>query len=248
MKTIYTLAITFAVLLTSCGKAHTSASADDDASTEPEATSHVTPANLEFYETYPIENIADKIQSLTIDPQLLSVDAPISEIFVEFMPAPSLPIIGNALPGDTARINNIFAYASQMNLLPPDMKPMWTARPNYDYARSGNATYSLLALRTCKGQPALDGSAISDVSVDKSPQMGPVINLSMTKEGAKRWERITQNNIGFPIAMAIDGKVYSYPTVNSVIEGGKSQITGDFSEDEARDLAARLRARSVKRH
>ncbi len=66
--------------------------------------------------------------------------------------------------------------------------------------------------------------------------------MTMNSEGAREWGRLTQANIGHPIAIVLDEQVYSYPNIRTAIEGGRSQITGDFTVDEAQDLANVLKS------
>ena len=91
------------------------------------------------------------------------------------------------------------------------------------------------------GRAALGGEVINAAKVEHnkwSPE--PVIDLSMNAEGAKCWQYLTRDNVGKSIGIVVDGQLYSYPTVMCEIECGRSQITGNFTEEEAADLANML--------
>ena len=103
-------------------------------------------------------------------------------------------------------------------------------------------TYQLIALKTNNGKAALDGSCVINASSDYDQLQGNVVSMTMNSEGAREWGRLTQANIGHPIAIVLDEQVYSYPNIRTAIEGGRSQITGDFTVDEAQDLANVLKS------
>ncbi len=103
-------------------------------------------------------------------------------------------------------------------------------------------TYQLIALRTANGAPALDGSCVVSASSDFEQMQGNVVSITMNSDGARDWARITQRNIGHPVAIVLDELVYSYPNIRTAIEGGRSQITGDFTVEEAQDLANVLKS------
>ena len=105
-----------------------------------------------------------------------------------------------------------------------------------------NFGYPLYALRTSGGKPALDGKAVSDASANYDNLRGNEVSMRMNPEGARAWARITAANINRQVAIVLDDQVYSAPNVNSVIEGGQSSITGDFTLDEAKDLSNVLKS------
>ena len=102
--------------------------------------------------------------------------------------------------------------------------------------------YQLVALKTNHGEPALAGDVVVSASSDYDNFQGNVVSMTMNAEGAKKWARVTRDNIGHAVAIVLDDYVYSYPNVNQAIEGGRSQITGRFSVDEAKDLATVLKS------
>lgn len=247
MKTIITMALTFAIILAGCGKTHKATTVDDqDTDTDPLSQKTDTPAakggELAFYETYSGTQLEDALQRMATDERLLAIDTPFHQLMVEVMPYSGGPVIGTVDEADTARINRIFNDAGRLGLLPSDLKVMWSN--DAEFASVNGHGYALLALRARNNNPALDGSALTNICASYEPQWGYwTIDMTMTPQGAKRWERITKENIGRSIAIVVDGRVFSYPRVNSVIEGGRCQITSRFGEEEAKILAELIRTR-----
>ena len=153
------------------------------------------------------------------------------------------PVVGYAEVQDTARVNNILSHPQIQNILPRNMRLYWNVKP----ARGTDNTHELIAIRetTREGTAPLSGEVITDARQDFSPAGDVEINMSMNSEGARTWRRLTGDNIGQSIAIVLDGYVYSFPTVQSEIAGGRSQISGQFSVQEAQDLANILRAGSL---
>ena len=102
--------------------------------------------------------------------------------------------------------------------------------------------YDLIALKTTNGKPALSGDVITSATSDYEAMQGNYVSMNMKPEAARQWARITAANINKQVAIVLDDQVYSAPNVNSVIEGGRSQITGQFTTDEAKDLANVLKS------
>ena len=120
------------------------------------------------------------------------------------------------------------------------VKFLWSAKPVQD----GSDIYQLFAIRinTRDGAALLDGSVITDARQDFSNAGGNEISMTMNSEGARDWKRITGENVGKCVAIVLDDLVYSAPVVNGEIAGGRSSITGNFSLDEAKDLANILKS------
>jgi preprotein translocase subunit SecD len=94
-----------------------------------------------------------------------------------------------------------------------------------------------------KKQAVLSGDMLDDAKMSiggGSPQ--PYVSLTFTKEGGRRFEQLTAENVGKRLAIVLDGKIHSAPVIKSAISGGKAVIEGSFSDDEAGDLAIVLRA------
>ena len=96
---------------------------------------------------------------------------------------------------------------------------------------------------TLKSIPILDGSMLTDAKVGFSDTSSyPVINFTLNSEGAKKFGDYTGANVGKRLAIVLDNKVYSAPSINERIGGGSGQISGSFSQEEARDVAVALRS------
>lgn len=151
--------------------------------------------------------------------------------------------IGYANYADTAKINKWLRTPQIESIFPAEFKAMWTVKPSA-YIPGGN-TYELVAIKSTSrdGKAPLDGGVVTDARVQYGNKGGnPEVSMTMNAEGANIWARMTKDNIGRQIAIVLDGMIYSYPTVNSEISGGSSQITGNFDLDEAEDLANVLKS------
>ena len=150
------------------------------------------------------------------------------------------PVVGMVHYTDTARVNAMLTSNIAKQVLPRDLRLKWTVKA-IDEAGS---YYQLVALKAQRdGRASLEGDVITDARADFS-QLSAYANVSMSMnaEGAKAWQRITRDNIGTSVAIVLDGYVYSFPTVQGEIAGGNSQITGNFTVEEAKDLANTLKS------
>jgi SecD/SecF fusion protein len=147
------------------------------------------------------------------------------------------PTIGNVALQDTAAFFRYINNDVVKSALPANIKFLFGIE---EKAATGNQRYfPLYAVKTLSGseKAPLEGDAISDAS-QQYDQMGkPSINMKMNPIGAKAWARLTGKNVGRPIAIALDDIVYSAPNVNGPIEGGDSEISGNFTIEEATDMA-----------
>ncbi len=137
---------------------------------------------------------------------------------------------GWASDTDTAAVNRLLVSPVIKEYLPAGLRTYWTLKPNFE------GKYELIGVDANGNNAPLDSKVITEVSVEKEPT--PCININMNERGSKIWAGITRENIGKQIAMVLDGKVLSYPTVMSEITGGKSQITGNFTLQEMVEIAA----------
>ena len=224
-------------------------------------------ANLEFYETYTLADLVGALNNLNQQagqpakaeaaPADSTAAAPDSTKAEEAKPAPaapqgrtlaeltgfqmlaqqqgSSPVVGMVAAADTAAVNAIINSPAARNNLPADLKLAWTVKPQA--GQNGADIFSLVALRTVNGQPVLNGDVVTRASSEFDNLQGQVVSMRMNDEGARQWSRITGQNIGKAIAIVLDDQVYSYPNVNSQIDGGSSQISGRFTVEEANDLA-----------
>ena len=151
------------------------------------------------------------------------------------------PIVGLAQSKDTAQINAYFATKQVKEVLPRDLGLRWTVKA---IDKKGEI-FQLVAIKITNrdGRAPLGGDVITDARADFTQTSAYAnVSMSMNAEGSKTWARMTKDNIGKSIAIALDGYIYSFPTVNTVIEGGSSQITGNFTVEEAKDLANTLKS------
>jgi len=139
---------------------------------------------------------------------------------------------------DTARVNRMLHKVA--NTFPRDLKLAWTVKPE----KTRPEVLELVALKVTSrdGKAPLGGDAVVDARQDYDPNGRVEITMLMNPDGAKTWKRLTADNIGNQIAIVLDGYVYSAPRVNGEIPNGRSSITGDFSIEEAQDLANILKA------
>ena len=151
------------------------------------------------------------------------------------------PVVGFCAVKDTSELNNYLNDPAVMKFFPVDVKFAYTVKP-YD---TEERFIQLVALRVTNrdGKAAMDGDVVTDASQAFGQYNSSAeVSMSMNQEGAKQWKRLTAENIGKSVAIVLDGFVYSYPTVQSEISGGRSSISGDFSVNEAKDLANILKS------
>lgn len=151
------------------------------------------------------------------------------------------PCVGYALGRDTAKVNEYLSLRSVRELLPRDVKFLWSVKS----INEQTPLYELIAIKVTNrdGRAALEGDVITDARDDFEQMRGSaMVSMSMNAEGSKTWARITKDNIGKSVAIVLDNYVYSYPRVDSEITGGSSQITGNFTSAEAKDLANVLKS------
>ncbi len=203
-------------------------------------------ANLEFYETYRAEELGSSFNALlnrVANDTTLNA-APLMALLSQG--AGYGATVGYAPDAKTmAAIDEVLASAQAKSLLPSDLRLRWAVKPTVRTDANGaehNFGFALYALRANGGKAALDGKAVSDASSNYDPLRGNEVSMRMNAEGARNWARITGQNVGKQVAIVLDDKVYSAPNVNDKIEGGSSSITGDFTIEEARDLANVLKS------
>lgn len=156
--------------------------------------------------------------------------------------AQSLSHVGYASVRDTAAINQILNSSSAKQLLPRDMKLMWSAKPASGLKAKNIYELHALKVTTTTGRAPLEGDVIVDAKDEFDQNGNPVVSMQMNTEGARRWAQMTKANIGKAIAIVLDGVVYSAPRVNGEIDGGNSQISGSFTIEDTKDLANTLKS------
>ena len=211
---------------------------------------------LEFWETYELYELLSYLKQINRALPTLPLDETIEDIRVaEYKQqnplfgllnayitpdgqAMSGPAVGVVHYTDTARVMEMLTCEVAKQVLPPAVRFKWTVRPTDEEER----LYTLVALKAMRdGSATLRGDVITEAKVAHnkwSPE--PVIDITMNKEGTRCWRYMTMENIGKSIGIVVDGRLYSYPRVMCEIDGGKSQITGNFTEEEAADLANML--------
>ena len=150
------------------------------------------------------------------------------------------PLVGTVHYSDTAAVNKMLTSPIAQKYVKNDVRFRWTVKA----IDERGAYFQLIALKAqSDGTPSLEGDVITDARAEFS-QMGTAaeVSMAMNAEGAKDWQRLTKENIGKCVAIVLDGYVYSYPRVNDEIKGGRSQITGNFTVEEAKDLANTLKS------
>jgi len=151
------------------------------------------------------------------------------------------PVVGYAHSKDTAQINDYFKTKQVKETLPRDLGLRWGVKA---IDKKGEI-FQLYAIKVTNrdGHAPLGGDVITDARADFAQTSAYAnVSMSMNQEGSKTWARMTKDNIGKSIAIALDGYIYSAPTVNGEITGGSSQITGNFTVEEAKDLANTLKS------
>ncbi len=216
-------------------------------------------ANLEFWETY---SLAETMPSLTaLDKRLAGADNdttaadsaktkaaksvaeqhPLLSKLVQVQGMqPTNCVVGYATAKDTAAINRMIQSDAAKALLPIDLKLAWGVK-----SASGMKAnvFELYALRAVNGQPSMQGDVIADAKDEFEQQYHrPIVSMTMTTSGARDWAALTKKNLKKCVAIVLDGYVYSAPVVQSEITGGNSQISGNFTTDDTRDLANVLKS------
>lgn len=154
-----------------------------------------------------------------------------------------LSVVGYASVRDTAAVNKIIYSAVAKQILPTNLRLLWSAKPA-DGIQAKNF-YELHAIKvtTTNGRAPLEGDVVTDAKDQFNNVSGqPEVSMSMNTDGARRWAALTKANTGRAIAIVLDGSVYSAPRVNGEISGGQSSISGNFTIEDTKDLANTLKS------
>ncbi|SFT75816.1 SecD/SecF fusion protein [Algoriphagus locisalis] len=146
---------------------------------------------------------------------------------------------------DTMAINRIIKNEDYKNLLPRDIKLLWGVKPFE--AEDGSETLELFAIKTERGteEAPLEGDVVTDARQALDQTSRPAVSMQMNADGARKWRKLTAENIGRRIAVVLDDYVYTAPVVNGEIPSGQSEISGNFTLQEAQDLANILKSGSL---
>ncbi|WP_209331337.1 protein translocase subunit SecDF [Lunatimonas salinarum] len=142
---------------------------------------------------------------------------------------------------DTLAINRILSREDVRSILPRDIRLLWSVKPQ----RADNMELlELHAIKAPRGseQAPLEGDVITDARQSYDQASRPAVSMQMNADGARRWRKLTADNIGRRIAVVLDDYVYTAPTVQGEIPSGQSEITGNFTIEEAKDLANILKS------
>lgn len=199
-------------------------------------------ANLEFYEMYNLNELTEGLRK--------AYEAEGGALAGLLSPSQyNSPMIGYARAKDKDAVMAIFNSPEVKAALPNNLKLAWSNKAlKPDQVGGAKDIFTLVALRTDidpethEQRPRMNGDNIVDASTDFDAMRGQTVNMRMNPEGARQWAAVTRANVGKPVAIVLDDVVYSYPTINTVIEGGSSEITGDFTVQEAQDLANVLKS------
>jgi SecD/SecF fusion protein len=211
-------------------------------------------ANLEFYEVYLGSEIGADLGAFEAAYNALdTVGHGVDFRALGIGASSNSPVIATVTPDKKALVDSIFASDVAKAKLPSDFTAVWEVKAT-EYPVLGKdgkpqmksngeqvttPYWNLIAL---KGDAQLEGDVVVGASSEYDKMRGNVVNMTMNDRGAQEWATITRNNINRPVAIVLDNNVYSYPNVNNEITGGRSEITGRFSPEEANDLANVLKS------
>ena len=149
-------------------------------------------------------------------------------------------VVGYAHSRDMKQIDEYLARAEVKELLPRDLKLMWGVKAIDEDGK----IFELYAIKSTQrnGRAPLEGDVIVSATDDYDNNGRPSVSMTMNSDGARRWAQLTKQNINKPIAIALDGYIYSAPNVINEITGGQSQITGQFTQEDTKDLANVLKS------
>ena len=181
----------------------------------------------------------------TKDEKAMAEAKKMNPLFSVFQPVQGqgLAVVGYANARDTADVNKVIYSEIAAQVLPAECKLRWGAKPeDFGGENTHGDIFALYALKITEpnGRAPLEGDVITN-SKDDFDQMGhPSVSMQMNSDGARRWSQITKQNIGRGVAIVLDDAVYSAPRILTQIDGGNSQITGNFTIEDTKDLANTL--------
>ena len=181
----------------------------------------------------------------SIDAQAKELAKKQNPLFSIFQPTQgnTLAVVGYANARDTAEIDKIIFSDLARQILPAELKLRWGAKAeDFGGQNTKGDIFELYALKITEpsGRAPLEGDVITN-GKDDFDQMGhPCVSMQMNSDGARRWSQITKQNIGKAVAIVLDDAVYSAPRILTQIDGGNSQITGNFTIEDTKDLANTL--------
>lgn len=211
-------------------------------------------ANLEFFEVYKYKEIGNDLAAFS---NAYAAADTVNHANLMTLLGGALggdsPVIGVVKPSDRQMVDSILNSDLAKRMLPSDFSAVWEVKATEYPVMDANGqpkmrdkdtpvTTPYWQLVALKGEAALEGDVVTGASTDRDNFKGNTVNMTMSDRGAREWATLTRNNIGRPIAIVLDNAVYSYPNVNNEIPGGSSEITGNFTDAEANDLANVLKS------
>ena len=231
------------------GKTEEEAGSDSVATDKPEVAQAAADtvkkeasAKFELKKTESDVAVADKAADKKANDAEIAKAKLMHPLFAIFEPVrgQSLSVVGYAHERDTAEIDKAIYGSEAQKVIPSDVKLLWSAKP-VDGTKNIFELHALKVTST-SGRAPLEGDVITDAR-DEFDNFGhPCVSMSMNNEGARLWAQLTKQNVGKAIAIVLDGVVYSAPRVNGEISGGNSQITGNFTIEDTKDLANTLKS------
>jgi len=186
------------------------------------------------------DNAVDKLLSGKKDSLNIKQQNPLASI-MQISQYPQTPVLGVTRVQDTAKINKYLHMKEVRALLPSSLK---YANFLWDIPKKNNDTIRLYAIKSNrKGIAPIEGDVISSARQEFSQfSNNPRITMSMKSHAAKQWAKMTEKNVGKFVAVVLDNYVYTAPRVNGKISGGNTEITGNFTIEEAKDVANALQS------
>lgn len=161
---------------------------------------------------------------------------------LQTLPNDALSLVGYANVRDTAAINKILHSQQAKQILPSDLKLLWSAKPADGLKQKNVFELHALKVTTSDGRAPIEGDVVTDAK-DQFDNFGrPEVSMTMNSDGAREWAQLTKANVGKAVAIVLDGVVYSAPRVNQEIDGGQSSISGNFTIEDTKDLANTLKS------
>ena len=210
------------------------------------ANSKAKPISIGFYETYTIQKLASTLTSIDTwiseNDSILKVRK-VKPVSLNMVLQPGAgAIIGTILPQHKDQLNAVLQLKELKTILPKDLKFVWSIKPTT--TASNTPKFELYAIRIpSNGKPKVNGKHVKTAISSLDQNSGRiVINIEMTTDGQVEWYELTSKNIYKSIAITADDEVISCPNVINAIDGGSTQITGNFSQLEAKIIADGINA------
>lgn len=209
---------------------------------EPEELVRSLQRIIEYYEVEPDSNaVAAADTSMDVLDLLDTGDDGTSGnlLLDKFQPIGQGVIFGSSVAADTAAVNAMLDAPEVKSMLPSGVTLMYTSSPE-GMTADGEEVYYIVGVLN---EADLTGEVVTDARVEFDPFTNvPEVSMDMNSEGARTWARMTGANVGKQVAIVLDGVVYSFPTIQQRITGGRTNITNLASRDEASDIVTVLKS------